>query len=81
MHNMTTWQTRLAHGKTAGRSAGKDITITLASRGWDSQLHDGGAYLHIVVGGAPFAELPVEPNLELTFKADTTEIVVKEAGK
>ena len=79
MNNMTTWQTRLASGKTTGKGGGKDIIVTLTSRGWNSQAYDKGAYLMVVVGGNPIAELPVEPNLEVTLEIDTTGIVVKEA--
>ena len=79
MNNMTGWHTRLAKGKTTGKGGGKDITVSLSSRGWDSQASDKGAYLMVVVGGNPIAELPVEPNLELTFKIDTTGVVIKEA--
>lgn len=76
--NMTSWHTRLAQGKTTGKGGGKEIVVTLTSRGWNSQRYDKGAYLTIVVGGNPIAELPVEPNLDLTFEVDTTGIVMKE---
>ncbi|KKL09640.1 hypothetical protein LCGC14_2563820 [marine sediment metagenome] len=78
-HNMTSWHTRLACGKTTGKGGGKDITVTLTSRGWNSRAYDKGAYLMVVVGGNPIAELPVEPNLSLTMEIETTGIVIKEA--
>lgn len=78
MHNMTTWQTRLAKGKTTGKGGGKDIVVTLTSRGWDSQACDKGARLMVIVSGNPIAELQVEPSLSVTMEVETTGIVIKE---
>ena len=74
---LTTWQTRLAHGRTTGKGGGKEITVTLRSVSWNSQHSDKGAYLTIVVGGNPLAELLVEPNLELSMTISTVGVVVK----
>ncbi|KKL07678.1 hypothetical protein LCGC14_2583630 [marine sediment metagenome] len=77
--NMASWMVRLAEGKTTGKGGGKKIAVSLSSRGWSSRAYPTrGGYLHIVVGGNPIAELPVEPNLRLTFELETTGIAVKE---
>lgn len=74
---LTTWQTRLAHGKTIGKGGGKEITVSLRSVSWNSEHSDKGAYLTIVVGGDAIAELSVEPSLELSMSVSTVGVVVK----
>lgn len=78
--NMTSWQTRLAKGKTTGKGGGKEITVSLSSRGWNSDRYDEGGYIMVVIGGNPIAELKVEPSISLTMKAKTTELVLEDAS-
>lgn len=78
--NMASWMVRLAEGKTEGKGGGKKIVVSLSSQGWRSRHYPArSGYLHIVIGGNPIAELPVEPNLCLTFEVETTGIIIKES--